>query len=105
VPSYKKLVRDKIPEIIKASGGVPSTRILDDKEYLQELVKKLKEEVAEFEEENSIEELADVKEVLIAIREALGLHAGELEDIRRKKAKTNGRFKQRIFLENVKDSR
>ena len=101
MPSYKKLVRDNIPEIIQASGGEPVIRILGEKEYLEELVKKLKEEVAEFEEDHSIEELGDIKEVLIAIREALGVRAGELEDIRRKKATKNGRFKKRIYLEGV----
>jgi predicted house-cleaning noncanonical NTP pyrophosphatase (MazG superfamily) len=99
---YNKLVRDNIPEIIQANNQTPVTRILDEKEYLKELVKKLKEEVAEFEAEPSVEELADIKEVLIALRDAMGIHAGELEDVRRKKANTNGRFKKRIFLETVK---
>jgi predicted house-cleaning noncanonical NTP pyrophosphatase (MazG superfamily) len=99
--SYNKLVRDRIPEIIRASGEVPKTRILDEEEYLTELIKKLKEEVAEFEEEPSVEELADIKEVTIAIREAMGIHADELEDARRKKANSNGRFKKRIYLESV----
>lgn len=99
--SYQKLVRDNIPQLIEANGEKPVTRRLDDKEYLTELVKKLKEEVAEFAEVHSVEELADVKEVLIAIREALGIRAGELEDIRRKKAAKNGRFKNRIYLEGV----
>ncbi len=98
---YKKLVRDKIPEIIRASGKEPVTRVLDDKEYLEELVKKLKEEVNEFTDDHSVEELADIKEVMIAIREALGIHAGELEDVRRTKADKNGRFKKQIYLENV----
>ncbi len=98
---YNKLVRDKIPEIIKASGDKPITRILDEKEYLTELIKKLKEEVAEFEDKPSLEELADIKEVTIALREAMGIHAGELEDVRRKKADKNGRFKNHIFLERV----
>jgi predicted house-cleaning noncanonical NTP pyrophosphatase (MazG superfamily) len=99
--SYKKLVRDKIPEIIQTNGKKPTTRILDDKEYLEALIQKLKEEVTEFEADHSIEELADIKEVTIAIREAIGIHAGELEDARRKKANTNGRFKKRIYLEHV----
>lgn len=100
---YNKLVRDKIPEIIKADGKKFKTRILEDREYLKELIKKLKEEAAEFEENPSVEELADIKEIIIAIREALGIHAGELEDMRRKKADTNGRFKNKIFLESVDD--
>lgn len=99
--NYNKLVRDKIPEIIRATGAKPKMRILEEKEYLEALVEKLKEEVAEFEADHSVAELADIKEVMIAIREALGIHAGELEDARRKKASSNGRFKQRIFLENV----
>ena len=98
---YGKLVRDRIPEIIRANGEVPVTRELDDKEYLAELVKKLKEEVDEFAADHSVEELADIKEVMIALREALGIHAGELEDVRRKKATKNGRFKKRIYLESV----
>jgi predicted house-cleaning noncanonical NTP pyrophosphatase (MazG superfamily) len=97
----KKLVRDNIPEKILASGEKPITRILDDEEYLHELIEKLREEVKEFAETPNAEELADIKEVTIALREALGIHAGQLEDVRRKKANTNGRFKKRIYLEGV----
>lgn len=101
---YNKLVRDKIPDIIRAKGEKPMTRVLAEKEYLGALIKKLKEEVAEFEANPSVEELADIKEVTIAIREALGIHAGVLEDARRQKADTNGRFKKRIFLEKVEEN-
>jgi predicted house-cleaning noncanonical NTP pyrophosphatase (MazG superfamily) len=101
VPSYKKLVRDRIPEIIRHNGERPVTRILDDEEYLKELIRKLREETDELAENPSAEELADIKEVVIAIREALGLRPGELEDVRRKKAASNGRFKKRIYLESV----
>lgn len=100
---YNKLVRDKIPEIIHADGKQAKTRILDEKEYLNELIKKLREEVAEFEENLSIEELADIKEVTIALCEAMNIQADKLEEIRLQKAKTNGRFKNRIFLETVSD--
>jgi predicted house-cleaning noncanonical NTP pyrophosphatase (MazG superfamily) len=101
---YNKLVRDKIPEIIRADGQEPTTRMLDDKAYLRELIRKLKEETAEFEAMPSVEELADIKEVMIALRTAMGIRAGELEDARRKKANKNGRFKKRIFLESVNSS-
>jgi predicted house-cleaning noncanonical NTP pyrophosphatase (MazG superfamily) len=100
---YNKLVRDKIPEIIKADGKKFSSRILNDEEHLKELIKKLKEEITEFEQDLSVEELADIKEVTIAIREALGIHAGTLEEARRKKAATNGRFKNKIFLETAEE--
>ena len=101
--TYNKLVRDKIPEIIQADGKKTNTKLLDDKEYLGELIKKLQEEAAEFADNPSVEELADIKEITIAIREALGIHAGELEDARRQKAAANGRFKNKIFLESVEE--
>ncbi|HET6864242.1 MAG TPA: nucleoside triphosphate pyrophosphohydrolase [Candidatus Saccharimonadales bacterium] len=100
---YNKLVRDKISDIIKADGKKSKIRILDDREYLVELIKKLKEEADELEENPSIEELADIKEISIAIRETLGIDEKELENVRRKKAASNGRFKNKIFLETVED--
>lgn len=101
--TYNKLVRDKIPEIIRASGQKPITRILDKAEYLQELIKKLKEELAEFEAEPSTEELADIQEVVIAIREAFSININELEDARHQKAAKNGRFSKRIYLKGVRE--
>lgn len=100
---YNKLVRDKIPEIIKADGKIANTRLLNDREYLKELIKKLQEEAKEFAADPSVEELADLKELIIAIREAMKIHAGELEDVRRQKATTNGHFKNKIFLESVEE--
>ena len=46
MPIYNKLVRDKIPQIIKASGKSPTTKILNEKEYITELRKKSQEELA-----------------------------------------------------------
>ena len=63
---YNKLIRDKIPEIIEASGKTCETEILSDEEYLQRLDKKLDEELAEYHQEQNIEELADLLEVLYA---------------------------------------
>ena len=67
-----KLVGDRIPEIIIADGKKPITRILDNDEYLRELDKKLNEEIAEYQADKSLEEMADVLEVLFAICEARG---------------------------------
>jgi predicted house-cleaning noncanonical NTP pyrophosphatase (MazG superfamily) len=100
---YNKLVRDRIPEIIAADGKKANTRILNDKEYRKALIKKLEEEAKELAKNPSVEELADVKELVIAIRESLKIHAGALEDIRRKKATEHGRFKNKIFLESVEE--
>lgn len=97
---YSKLVRDRIPEIIRANGEVPVTRILDDKEYLQELMRKLDEEVAEFKTDLSLEELADIQEVVLALADTITSRT-ELEKVRVEKVKTRGVFQQKIFLERT----
>jgi predicted house-cleaning noncanonical NTP pyrophosphatase (MazG superfamily) len=98
---YSKLVRDKIPEIIEANGSRPITRILDDKEYLKELIEKVREETAEFEAEPSLEELADIQEVLLALLKTLGSNRKDLEKVRAAKAAERGGFAKKIFLEGV----
>ena len=99
--SYNKLVRDKIPEIIKASGKTCETGILSDKEYLQMLDKKLDEELAEYHQEQNIEELADLLEVLYATAKARGYSIGELEQVRIDKQKARGGFDKKILLKSV----
>ena len=97
-----KLVRDKIPEIIRADGKVPVTRILSEGEYLQELDSKLNEEVAEYQSDKSIEEMADVLEVLFAICEARGYSIEQLMEVKQKKQDKRGGFKERIYWEGNK---
>ena len=91
------MVRDRIPEIIIADGKKPITRILDNDEYLRELDKKLNEEIAEYQADKSIEEMADVLEVLFAICEAGGHSVEELMDVRNEKREKRGGFEQKIF--------
>ncbi len=98
---YNKLVRDKIPEIILKDNELPSTRILDDTEYVQELNKKLLEEVNEYLEAENIEEMVDILEVIRAILEAKGVTYDEIEEKRIKKATKRGAFKEKIYLEKV----
>lgn len=92
-----KLVRDKIPAIILADGKKPMTRILDTEEYLEELDKKLNEEIAEYQADKSIEEMADVLEVLFSICEARGHSVEELMEVRAAKREKRGGFEKRIF--------
>lgn len=103
MPTYNKLVRDKIPEIISASGKKANCRILGKDEYITELDRKLNEECAEYQTDKNIEELADMLEVIYAIAEARGYSAAELERVRLEKSEKRGGFSQRIFLENVED--
>lgn len=98
---YNKLVRDKIPEIIEADGKICKTRILSEEEYIPALEAKLNEEVAEYQADKSLEEMADVLEVLHAICVARGYSLDDLEEVRVKKAEERGGFWERIFLESV----
>lgn len=95
---YNKLVRDSIPEIIAAQGEKPIIRVMDDKEYIISLEKKLDEEVAEYHESKEIEELADVMEVIYALCEAKGHSVDELIKVYEKKHIERGGFSKRIFL-------
>lgn len=95
---YQKLVRDKIPQIIRNSGHTPITRVLDDEEYLDCLEMKLDEEVAEFHRDCNGEELADILEVVYALGEANGYSREELNRICADKRAERGGFRDRIFL-------
>ena len=101
---YNKLVRDKIPEIIRQSNKIPATHILDDEAFLSALDRKLDEECAEYHSDRNLEELADILEVLYAIAETKGCSVESLEVLRREKAVKRGGFKERIFLESVKEA-
>ena len=98
---YNKLVRDKIPEIIEGDGKTCKTRILSDEEYIASLEAKLNEEVAEYQADKNLEEMADMLEVLQAICLARGYSLEELEVMRLKKAVERGGFSEKIFLEYI----
>ena len=97
---YNKLVRDNIPEIMIQNGAKPVTRILSKEEYLIELNKKLSEEVNEYLESGSVEELADIEEVILGILDIKNVSIEELESVRKAKVKKRGAFTKRIFLES-----
>ena len=98
---HNKLVRDRIPEIIEKSGKTAYRRILNNEEYIEELDRKLNEECAEYQADKSIEELADMLEVMYAIAQARGYSIEELEQIRAEKAEKRGGFIDKIYLEKV----
>lgn len=100
---YNKLVRDRIPEIIEASGARCETRILTDAEYLEALNTKLDEELAEYHESGDIEELADLMEVIYAITLAKGYSIPQLFGKRARKAGDRGGFRERILLVSVEE--
>lgn len=100
---YHKLVRDNIPALIERNGAKVVTHIAEDKEYEEKLIKKLDEEVIEYNSDRTIEELADILEVIYAIGEYQGVTKETLEEMRLKKREARGGFEKRIILDETKE--
>lgn len=98
---YNKLVRDRIPDIIEASGKSCVTEILSDEAYLRMVDAKLDEELAEYHSDQNIEELADLLEVIYAAAMARGYTLEQLESVRAAKAEKRGAFANKILLKEV----
>lgn len=96
---YNKLVRDKIPDIIEKKGGVAKTHIANDAEFWEKLRDKLVEEAEEFRKDPSVNELADIWEVIDAIIAHQKFDQKEIWAAKTKKGLERGRFEQRIILD------
>ena len=99
---FNKLVRDKIPEIIREKGGNPEFEILDDADYLKLLNNKLLEECNEVitaeTKEDKTEELADLLEVIMAMSKFMDIDFDTVDRVRQEKKTKRGGFDSRIFL-------
>lgn len=100
---YNKLVRDNIPEIIKADGRIPETSVLSSEQLDIALDRKLLEEVNEFLESHNEEEMADVIEVLVAISKRHGISMQKAESLRTSKRNERGGFDKGILLHSVSE--
>ena len=98
ITKYNKLVRDKIPEIIEAEGKNCTVEKVFGKKKLSYLYKKLLEEAEELIDAGSVEELADVQEVINAIAKELNISLEELEKVRKQKTLERGSFEKGIVL-------
>jgi diadenosine tetraphosphate (Ap4A) HIT family hydrolase/predicted house-cleaning noncanonical NTP pyrophosphatase (MazG superfamily) len=98
---YNKLIRDRIPEIIEKGGKNPIVHVASDTEYWKSLREKLKEEVLEFDKDSSMEEFADVLEVLNAIGNFKKFSREDVKKIKEEKAEKRGRFRKRLILDEV----
>lgn len=107
MPIHNKLVRDKIPEIIEATGKKFTTKTLNHETYVKELKKKLVEELEEYQEtttnEDALEELADIYELMHALVKVHDADMNVLEKVRAEKAEKRGGFLEKIFLIEVED--
>lgn len=104
---YNKLVRDRIPEIIRAHGEKASFRVLTQSAYLEKLDEKLVEELEEYrtskDDAHAAEELADLCEVIDALLAAKGISRESFEALRLKKKRERGGFERRLCLEKVEE--
>lgn len=98
---YFKLVRDEIPRILKDQGIEFSCHAASEEEYARKLKEKLFEEIEEFFEEPSPEELADIFEVLRALSGYHGVDIMKAYEARVQKHQDRGGFADRIILEEV----
>lgn len=98
---YNKLIRDRIPEIIEASGKKAVVEKIQGEELLNLLNKKLFEELEEYEESGEVEELADLVEVVQAILDYKKVSLEDFNRIRENKNKSRGAFKEGLLLVEV----
>ncbi|MGE1008772.1 nucleoside triphosphate pyrophosphohydrolase [Bacillus cereus] len=105
MPTCNKLIRNKIPQIIKTNGKTLTTRILPEEEYIKEICNKTEEELTKYLEattkEHKLEELSDLLELINALAEHEGTTLEEINNIRKKKAEEKGGFSDRVFLIEV----
>ncbi|MFA2809133.1 phosphoribosyl-ATP pyrophosphohydrolase [Bacillus mycoides] len=92
MPTYNKLIRNKIPQIIQANGKTPTTRILPEDEYIKEICKKTQEELTEYIEAKTKPHKLE------------GTTLEEINNIRQRKAEERGGFSNRVFLIEVTDN-
>lgn len=95
---YDKLVRDRIPEIIEASGNKCEIEVVSDEVALEYLYKKLNEEVGELLEDKNLDEIADCLEVLFAIGAKYGYSEDEVLGRRNEKKSKRGGFNNNLIL-------
>lgn len=99
---YNKLVRDRMPEILRAQGGEPDMRVLDEAEFKKLIRLKLLADAGELRvaatREDVIKELADVLEIAEAIAAVEGIPMEEILKIKAARRAERGGFEKQIYL-------
>ncbi|PPF28151.1 MULTISPECIES: nucleoside triphosphate pyrophosphohydrolase [unclassified Rathayibacter] len=94
----EKLVRDGVPALLWGLGVDARFRSVDAGERRAWLLAKLKEECDEVLAAPSVEELADVAEVLHALASELGVAWSEVEAVRERKGADRGVFDAGVVM-------
>lgn len=100
---YDKIVRDRIPEVIEAAGQHARYELVDRETALEGLKRKLSEELAEYLESGSLEEMADLLEVMHGVAYHSGVSWQELEAVRLAKRAERGGFECGVRLLEVNE--
>ncbi len=99
---YNKLIRDRILEIIKEAGEKPYWRVLNKREYLKEIKKKILEEAEELigakNKKEVINEIVDIQELIDVLVSKIGLTKSQIQKQQKIKNKKRGGFKKQLFL-------
>ncbi|MGG3915989.1 nucleoside triphosphate pyrophosphohydrolase [Rossellomorea vietnamensis] len=107
MPTYNKLVRDKIPQIIGSNGKEYSTKVLNNEDYIKYLKEKAYEELEEYcatkTDGEAVEELADLLEVISTLAKNHRSSIEKVEAVRKEKAVKCGGFQEKLFLIEVED--
>lgn len=98
---YNKLVRDKIPQVIKQDNKVPITHFATEQEIKPLLLHKLIEELEEFKATQNEEELADILEVIDGIAHAYNIDMDRVLKLKADKLVKRGGFNEGVILEKV----
>lgn len=102
VVKYNKLIRDKIPEIVKAAGWIPTARVLKKSEFLNAVKKKVLEEAGELiqskDKKGIINEIVDIQELLDVLITEIKMTKLAVKKLQTAKRKKRGGFKKRLFL-------
>ena len=104
---YNKLIRDRIPEIIKKDGNTADIIILSDEAFKQAIKEKLIEEATEVliadNRDEVVNELADLQEVIDTIKQIYNISTLEVNSSQAIKALNRGKFEKRLYLKSVKE--
>ncbi len=98
---YNKLIRDRIPEIIRSAGKACEIEVMTEEEYIQALRTKLVEEAQEAQNASPdalVMELADLQEVISALMKILNLTAEQVNKIQSARRDERGGFESRLKL-------
>lgn len=102
IKKYNKLIRDRVPEIIEKDGEIPHMMVVNGKEFIKALKKKLLEEAKELiaakSRKDAINEIADILEIVDALTAQMKISNLEICVLRRKKNLKRGAFEKQLFL-------